>query len=192
MQFNDAALGRTNRGGGGQGAPTPPNNTGSRGTPSPWTQRLRRNQGGQRRQHGSGNGTDITQLHADIAAKLPGIGKKAVANITSCNADKSLRVLKEISKYIGSNIQDVYHQVQLVFTSGVHYYWTATRLPDPRKLQVKSENDLGGDLVTINPNLVDSWDIISYEVTARNHALKKIKYTDACVKVYSWMWTLCT
>ena len=115
-----------------------------------------------------------------------------MANITSCNADKSLRVLKEISKYIGSNIQDVYHQVQLVFTSGVHYYWTATRLPDPRKLQVKSENDLGGDLVTINPNLVDSWDIISYEVTARNHALKKIKYTDACVKVYSWMWTLCT
>ena len=39
---------------------------------------------------------------------------------------------------------------------------------------------------------MDSWDIISYEATAKNHALKKIKYTNVCVKVYSWIWTLCT
>ena len=74
----------------------------------------------------------------------------------------------------------------------MHYDWTATRPPDPRKLKVKSKNDLDGDLVTINPNLVDSWDIISYKATAKNHALKKIKYTDVCVKVYLWIWTLGT
>ena len=26
----------------------------------------------------------------------------------------------------------------------------------------------------------------------KNHALKKIKYVDSCVKVYSYIWTLCT
>ena len=98
-----------------------------------------------------------------------------MVDITSCDADKILRAFEEISNYIGSNIHDVGHQVQLAFTSGVHYDWTATRPPDPRKLQIKSKNDPGGTLVTINPNLVDSWDIISYEATAKNHALKKIK-----------------
>ena len=175
MQFNDAALARTTGGGGGQGAPTPSTTTGSRGSSSPWTQRSRGNRGGQGRQHGGNGGADRNQLHADIAAKLPGIGKEAVIDITSCDADKILRAFEEISNYIGSNIHDVGHQVQQAFTSGMHYNWTANRPPDPRKLRVKSESDPDGDPVLIDPALVDNWDIISYEATAKNHALKKIK-----------------
>ena len=121
MQFNDAVLGRTVGGRGGQGAPTPLNNAGSRGTSSLWTQRSRVNRGGHGRQHGGRGGPNRNQLHADIAVKLPGIGKEAVVDITSCDADKILQVFEEISNYIGSNIHDVGYQVQQTFTLGIHY-----------------------------------------------------------------------
>ena len=122
------------------------------------------------------------------------MGKEAVIDITSCDADKIIRAFEEISNYIGSNIEDVGHQIQQAFISGEHHDWTATRPQDPHKLmvRVKAEDDSDGKMVPIDPKLVNEYDIISYETTAKNHALKKIKYADACVKVYSWIWTLCT
>ena len=170
MQFNDAALARTIGGGGSQGAPTPANATGGRGNSSPWTQRSRGNRGGQGRQHGGNGGADRNQLHAEIAAKLPGMGKEAVIDITSCDADKIIRAFEEISNYIGSNIEDVGHQIQQAFISGEHHDWTATRPQDPHRLmvRVKAEDDSDGKMVPIDPKLVDEYDIISYETTVKN------------------------
>ena len=59
-------------------------------------------------------------MHADIVAKLIGIGKEAVTDINSCDADKILQAFEEIGNYIGSNVNEVGHQVQQAFTSGTH------------------------------------------------------------------------
>ena len=39
---------------------------------------------------------------------------------------------------------------------------------------------------------VSNLPIVRFKVQAKNHALKEIKHMDSCVKVYSWIWTLCT
>ena len=66
--------------------------------------------------------------------------------------------------------------------------------PDPQELMIKTEPKVGGELAVTKeaPEDVSKFFIISFEAQAKNHALKGIKYVDTCVKVYSWIWTLCT
>ena len=102
MQYSDAALRKTIRGGGGHVAPTP-SAAGSRGTSSPWVQRLRGNRGCQRCQQGASDRVDKNHHHTGISAKLPGIGREAVIDVNSCDAKKILCVFEEIGNFIGSN-----------------------------------------------------------------------------------------
>ena len=133
-------------------------------------------------------------MHADIVAKLIGIGKEAVTDINSCDADKILRAFENIRNYIGSNGNEVGHQVQQAFTSGTHYDWAAMVPPEPRELMIKTEPKGGREptLTKVAPKDASQFSIISFEAQAKNHTLKGIKYVDACVKVYSWIWTVCT
>ena len=48
------------------------------------------------------------------------MGKKAVIDINSCDADKILRAFEEIGNYIASKANEAGHQVQQAFTSGTH------------------------------------------------------------------------
>ena len=34
--------------------------------------------------------------------------------------------------------------------------------------------------------------IVRFKVQGKNHTQKEIKNLDSCVKVYTWIWTLCT
>ena len=67
------------------------------------------------------------------------MGKEAVIDINSCNADKILQVFEEIGNYIGSNANEVSHQVQQAFTSQNHYDWLAAIPVGPQELQVKTK-----------------------------------------------------
>ena len=52
---------------------------------------------------------------------------------------------------------------------------------------IKTEPKDGGEhtVTKVAPEDVGQFSIISFEAQAKNHALKGIKYVDACVKVYS-------
>ena len=87
------------------------------------------------------------------------------------------------------------HQVQHAFTSGTYYNWAATEPLDPRELQIKTEPTTEGGAPIYNkvmPEALSKLSIIAFGVKAKSHALKGIKYVDAYVKVYSWIWRLCT
>ena len=74
-------------------------------------------------------------------------------------------------------------------SSWVHYDWVAEP-KDPREkmLDVKDE----AEPVRVKLEGMSNLSIVKFEVQAKNHALKEIKYVDSCVKVYSWIWILCT
>ena len=128
-------------------------------------------------------------------AKLTGMGKEAAININSCDADKIIRAFKEIGNFMGSNIDGFGHQVQQAFTMRVQYDCVAAEPKDPQQRMVKVEaknKDDEEQFVHVKPEVVPSLSIVTFEVQAKNLALKIIKYVDSCVKVYSCIWTLCT
>ena len=57
--------------------------------------------------------------------------------------------------------------------------------PNPRELMTKTDPKDGGKptATKVAPKDVGQFSIISFKAQAKNHALKGIKYVDACVKV---------
>ena len=81
-------------------------------------------------------------------------------------------------------------QVQQAFLSGVHYDWAAAEPKDPleKMLVTVGEEPPARVKLEDGTNLA----IVRFEVQAKNHPQKEIKYVDSCVKVYSWICALCT
>ena len=59
-------------------------------------------------------------------------------------------------------------------------------------VKVDTEDQDDEQLVRVRLEDVLNLSIAKFEVQAKNHVLKEIKYMDSCVMVYSWIWTLCT